>query len=75
MVYIFDTTMLTILYNSLLLIIVVFTFHIAGFCPLFILWDHFVLWDFVRRDSVMCDSVPDSKVTPGYNPIATSNSC
>ena len=56
--------MLTILCNILL-----FSFHIVGFCPLFMLWDFvlcdFVLWDFVRRDFVlwdfvMWDSVPDS---------------
>ena len=51
-----------------------FIFHIVGFCPLFMLWDSvlwdFVLWDFVRRDFVrrdfvlwdfvLWDSVPDS---------------
>ena len=29
-------------------------FHIVGFCPLF------MLWDFVRMDFVLWDSVPDS---------------
>ena len=41
-----------------------FIFHIVGFCPLYMLWDSvlwdFVLWDFVRRDFVLWDSVPGS---------------
>ncbi len=45
--------------------ILLYMFHIVGFCPLFMLWDYvlwdFVLWDFVRRDFVLWDSVPDSQ--------------
>ena len=76
MVVFISSIKLTILCKVLLYI-----FHIVGFCPLFMLWDSvlwdFVLWDFVRRDfvrrdfvlwdSVLWDSVPDSLFTNKRN--------